>query len=551
MKRTKQPTKKKTELQKYLSTLYQVSKYFENCNELYSKYEDLWQTTDNDTQSIEAIKTDMKKGINRFIRAHHEKDVVDIAKKFNPQARRLIKPLIKPQYKGFFETDYKGLPNDFVAPTPFLCLNKREGKFIELSQPLERKYGLTTMEIKGTALTAEDAKTTLALLLIKRMKKTEINRKNIYFTTTMTEIGQMLQKANPYDKKTKEAIWNSLERLRGCVITLKNKNGKRMIGGILDGAVELEEDSSFEIEIFMDKNFVDLIDEGYPFMKPEIYFKLPSREANIYYFLMRQKSFNQYGRLSNIGIRKMYELTGLGGLQSEQKSMANIRFEIKTTLNKLMKRGLIGRFEIERDKVNIMPIKQGQEKGEVASSHSGGRGTNQYKSAAINEPNSSKPKTLSEKPVNSKYYPLAEKLATIIENERGIRCTVKQEQNWSNDIRLLVEENKVSIERIENALSWYAKNINDRFTPQIESGRSLREKFIKLEEAMNRKGKGKSKVTIGSMSATGDEGEYPSKVMKVKWKYKDEQTGMKFGTENLTGKEEKYKSTSNLKQSDL
>ena len=58
--------------------------------------------------------------------------------------------------------------------------------------------------------------------------------------------------------------------------------------------------------------------------------------------------------------------------------------------------------------------------------------------------------------------------------------------SWANEIRKLVEIDGVSIQRVETALDWYEENIGGQYIPVIESGSSLRNKFIKLEDAMRR-----------------------------------------------------------------
>lgn len=92
------------------------------------------------------------------------------------------------------------------------------------------------------------------------------------------------------------------------------------------------------------------------------------------------------------------------------------------------------------------------------------------------------------KKINKKniYFPIAKFLAKIIEDKKNIKHTTTQINNWSNDISKLVEKNGVSIERIKRALRWYKEHCKDIYVPVIESGSSLRNKFIKLEAAMER-----------------------------------------------------------------
>ena len=89
---------------------------------------------------------------------------------------------------------------------------------------------------------------------------------------------------------------------------------------------------------------------------------------------------------------------------------------------------------------------------------------------------------------NSRYVPLAERLASIIRSHKRINVTSRKIVSWANEIGKLVEIDGVSIQRIETALDWYEENIGGEYIPVIESGSSLRSKFINLEHAMRRDG---------------------------------------------------------------
>ena len=87
---------------------------------------------------------------------------------------------------------------------------------------------------------------------------------------------------------------------------------------------------------------------------------------------------------------------------------------------------------------------------------------------------------------NKEYLSIARKLSTIVRKIKNVKHTYSQLGAWSNHIRLLVEKNKVSVDRIYEALKWYSKHHADPYTPVIESGESLRNKFIRLEDAIKR-----------------------------------------------------------------
>jgi len=87
---------------------------------------------------------------------------------------------------------------------------------------------------------------------------------------------------------------------------------------------------------------------------------------------------------------------------------------------------------------------------------------------------------------NTQYIPIAENLSRIIQKNKNISHTSKQVNSWANDIRRLVEENSISISRIKLALRWYSQHIGEAYVPVIESGSSLREKFLRLENKINK-----------------------------------------------------------------
>ena len=115
-------------------------------------------------------------------------------------------------------------------------------------------------------------------------------------------------------------------------------------------------------------------------------------------------------------------------------------------------------------------------------------------SRSLNSPKKTKKGSYTER--NKKYLPIAETLAKIILTKKNMKYTSIQISHWTNDIRQLVENNQVSMIRINVALSWYSKNIGGEYIPVIESGYSLKNKFTKLEDAMERKSFSKSKPPI-------------------------------------------------------
>jgi uncharacterized protein YdaU (DUF1376 family) len=95
---------------------------------------------------------------------------------------------------------------------------------------------------------------------------------------------------------------------------------------------------------------------------------------------------------------------------------------------------------------------------------------------------------------NKYYLPLAKYLSEIIKTKKNITNSPERIQSWANEIRILSEQNKVNIIRIKQALQWYKKNIGGEYVPVIESGSSLKDKFMKLEAAIERSKLPKKKI---------------------------------------------------------
>jgi len=88
----------------------------------------------------------------------------------------------------------------------------------------------------------------------------------------------------------------------------------------------------------------------------------------------------------------------------------------------------------------------------------------------------------------ARFVPYAKKLAYVIKQAKNIKTSPQRLQAWANEIRKLHEVDGVSTRRIKQAIIWYRKNIGGQYVPVVESGESLRNKFVRLEDAMARAG---------------------------------------------------------------
>jgi hypothetical protein len=84
------------------------------------------------------------------------------------------------------------------------------------------------------------------------------------------------------------------------------------------------------------------------------------------------------------------------------------------------------------------------------------------------------------------FLPLAQQLSKIIQSRKNTTHTKTQLNAWVVEITAMIQKDKISLDRIKTALEWYSTFIGGEYVPVIESGRSLREKFFKLENAIER-----------------------------------------------------------------
>lgn len=92
-----------------------------------------------------------------------------------------------------------------------------------------------------------------------------------------------------------------------------------------------------------------------------------------------------------------------------------------------------------------------------------------------------------------KYKNLSSNLASIIQSKRKINKN-SNISSWIKPIQDLVEKDlnindtkiKDRVKRVQKALDWYSDHIGEKYVPVIQSGESLRSKFDKLENAMDR-----------------------------------------------------------------
>ena len=89
-----------------------------------------------------------------------------------------------------------------------------------------------------------------------------------------------------------------------------------------------------------------------------------------------------------------------------------------------------------------------------------------------------------DKDKNKQYIELVNILRTNLEQKKnGRKININ---GWYDHIRKMVEVDKIGVDEIKKALDWYFKHFGEMYVPVIESASSLREKFSKLENSIER-----------------------------------------------------------------
>lgn len=327
-------------MEKSYATLYNVSKYIPGCGHLIDRYQDvLTPTYKDDWPELSKEMDQLTAGsMNNWLITESPEVIVKtllpirLTMKLRSFLIRL-RQLVNPEYRFYFDSDFKAIPRSFAIVNPFLIMSTKD-KYSVLRKPIKIERGNTTLEIIGILMRAEDAQLIQALIILMRKNLEDITKDGIHFTTNAVEIAKILEKSNPYNKTTHQSIKEGLIRLRGCVLTLTNTKGQWIIGGILNKASKLDED---EIKIILDKDFIYVLDLGYLNLDPNIHLHSAPAAACVYRYLMNDQRFKQTKTLSKRSNRTIFEQSGLGGIDPERYSDSYVRDRLKTNFIRLQK----------------------------------------------------------------------------------------------------------------------------------------------------------------------------------------------------------------------
>lgn len=341
---------------KWITTAYNLSIVIPECEHL-SYFHDDWSSYDDDF-SKEDIQDEIKLAIDEFINTSSPHL---IAERFSPiRTEERLKPvlihlrqLLSEEQQIYLSGELKGIPAQFTRPmVPFFPVNRNIGPEFKLHEPIVKKTGKSSMTVKNTALYSRDVKTLMALTEIMGTKPVYVHGEAfISFRTTCEEIAKETGSKNPYSKEASEAVWNSLERMRACTITWTDKKGCRNIGGILSKARELLIDSSFEVEIFLDADFLQLYKTGYANLQKKALYKMSGKEINAYLFFEGQWEYKRTGKFE-MNIMRLHDRMNLEAPCSKRPEYKK-RHDMIELMKKCKLAGIIGHYAIKDDFLRV------------------------------------------------------------------------------------------------------------------------------------------------------------------------------------------------------
>jgi hypothetical protein len=355
MERTK-GSKEFEAVKRSYATLYSICQYIPNCKSILQNYLDeneydnplipgYYEQWPELTEEMDLLS---KQAFNKWLSVESPEIIVQtllpirLTEKHRPFLMAL-KALADSEYKFYLESDNCNISRNFAAPSPFFVLPNTI-EFVYLSKTIVIPYGEGTMEIDGMVMKAEDCQLLYSLMEVAHSRLKRSDEYGIHFSINIVDLAKARQKSNPWALSTQQAIRNGLKRLRGCVLTYDNGKGQWMIGGILNKATKIDDN---EIKIILDRDYIDLLEMGYVDLNPDVYLKLPPLEANLYKYLRLQATFRNDKTLSKRINRKLYEVAGLGGIDSKSRTDSYIKRKLTTALRNLQRKGEVDQFSVD------------------------------------------------------------------------------------------------------------------------------------------------------------------------------------------------------------
>jgi len=367
-------TKKNENLKTTLSRLYIISQAIPALGSLYKGWSEEWHGMQDDDNKQEAetakeVREEIKSELNKWLDTAEIEEIIHCLTKLKTVVKqrgslKMIKEMAGHQYKWMFDSDSKLIPADTFRPVIFFPVRRKTdpetGRTLvhHLKKPIVKYFRGGKLTIKSILPTTRALKTLTALVYIMKNTVPEVTRKYYSFVTSKEEILKIKGIKHP-SQTSREAIWNDFEELCSVVLEIEWK-GKRFLGSILDGSrTELEENSAGELEIFINRDFMQLYESGYLELDIKTIHALSDKELNLIGWLKAKKPFNS-GQTIRVGIRNLYDWANLNGNESEPPPKRRMKADINMLLKKLSDRSLISSFYIKNDNYHISKRRQEQ-----------------------------------------------------------------------------------------------------------------------------------------------------------------------------------------------
>lgn len=296
------------------------------------------------------------------------KQIKRMRKGLSSGTRTALQEMVSEVNKGLFSWAGPELPAEFATPLFCSVVSRREAsRLIPLEHPKIIKAGNTIIELRLVLLTIQDLLLVIALIMLWKEKKCEIEGLDIHLESRYVEIGRMLGIKRPSDKSAKLGIRHRLLRLLGCLLTIKNKEkGFLYDGHILNHTLmldpKLEEDSAGILHIYMNRAIFTAMERGTTRLDRNVLFpqsgpKLSDGAIAVYIYTHRHDNFQKTGSLGPIRLDTFYLYCQLGGQFPEKKTRGEKYREVDKILDELALRSLIGTYDKallkQNDKVKI------------------------------------------------------------------------------------------------------------------------------------------------------------------------------------------------------
>lgn len=359
MRRTKGGNKNISEAGQWIVTAYNLSLHILECEDLIV-YHDQWSNFDQEEEISDMIK-DIADTFISWLENTEPAEILTTLHywKIDESKQSILialQSIIPKEYHHYLKSNNRGIASALVRPIfPAFAASKRQGAIIQLTEPIIKKTGNTTMEISGTALFGRDFKTLFALSEIMYTKEIEYIKKSVYFRTTYTEICQTMGISNPWSKPAQQAVFNSLLRMRGCNIIWTDEDDRRSVGGILSQFWEVDKGADGRIEINLDADYINLFTSGYinlTHKELKLLYSMTDSEIAVFIFLKTQSEFRYYGRFGGKhgqDVERVYDRIFLQIGSTKEKPYSQKRYELDMILGKLRDKKIVKRYRLTRD----------------------------------------------------------------------------------------------------------------------------------------------------------------------------------------------------------